>query len=106
MAQLPSIRKMAKIDLREATEALHDEMYMRVLTRLKYSKFGAFSRSIEERLKVYLQGTKKNERPLMTERLLKKYNALDFTLNGVTFYANMEALDELLYLIKSYYEQD
>ena len=106
MGQLPSIRNMVKIDLREATEKLHEEMYIRVLSRLRYSKFGAFSRSIEERLKVYLRGTQKNDRPTMTERLLKKYNAVDFSLNGMTFYARMETIDELLTLFKSYYAKD
>lgn len=106
MGQLPTIRNMVKIDLREATEKLHEEMYIRVLSRLRYSNYGVFSRSIEERLKVYLRGTQKNDRPLMTERLLKKYNAIDFSLNGTKFYARLETIDELLSLIKSYYAKD
>lgn len=106
MGQLPSIRNMVKIDLREATEKLHEEMYIRVLSRIRYSNYGAFSRTMEERLKVYLRGTQKNDRPMMTERLLKKYNAIDFSLNGMTFYARIETIDELLSLLQSYYDKD
>lgn len=106
MAQLPTIREMAKFDLSEATMKIDEGKIMQAVSRLKYGKFGAFSRSIEERLKVYLRGTTKNQRERMTERLLKKYNAVNFPLDGSPFYANMETIDELLTLLKSYYEQD